>query len=225
MTVGEALRAALVDFYRESWKLVFLNSAFSLAALAVCLAALYALPALPLVLLLGPLAAALMHCAITLARTEELAFEDAVEGVRLHWRRGLALATVSGAAVALGVVAIRFYAGKGSLIFPLAVVVFYLLALFAVLQLWLWPLAVLERERPLRAVAREAGLAMVHRPAASTGLAAALLGVNAFGAAAGILPLLTLTIAYSFLAAARFALAASELSVSPSVDERHEWQA
>jgi hypothetical protein len=36
--MGNALKCALADFYRQSWRLVVLNSAFSLAALTVVLA-------------------------------------------------------------------------------------------------------------------------------------------------------------------------------------------
>src|SRR5205823_10065302 len=41
------------------------------------------------VLLAGPLLAALVHSAVTVTRTGNLAFADGVEGLRLHWRRGL----------------------------------------------------------------------------------------------------------------------------------------
>ena len=70
----------------------------------------------------------------------------------------------------------------------------------------LWPLAVAERERPLRGLLADAATALVRRPAASIGLALALLLINALGVAAAVLPLLTVTVAYSFVAAARFAL-------------------
>ena len=63
----------------------------------------------------------------------------------------------------------------------------------------------LDASRPLADVVREAGLALARRPLASCALASALLLVNAVGAI-GILPLLTLTIAYSALAAAHFSL-------------------
>jgi hypothetical protein len=111
----------------------------------------------------------------------------------------------------VGVVTLRFYAGAGAWAWPLAVAAFYLLALFAVLQIALWPLAVAERERPLGTVARDALLALLRRPFAFVGLGLVLLLVNAVGAAAALLPLLTLTIAYSFLAAAHLALPRSPL--------------
>ncbi len=67
---------------------------------AVAAVAVHAL--LVLAVLAGPLAAALAHCSVTLVRTGNLALADAWEGLRLHWRRGLALGA---AGVALGVLA------------------------------------------------------------------------------------------------------------------------
>jgi hypothetical protein len=206
MSMGRALKAALADFYRQSWRLVLLNSAFSIAALAVVLASFYSPFALVLIVFLGPLALALMHCTVTLAQTEELNLEDGLEGLRLHWKRGLALGAMTAAVLGLGAFAIAFYAGRGPFVFPLAVVVFYLLAFFALFQMWLWPLAVLERDRPFGEVMRDAARGLVVHPLASVGLALALFVVNALAAAAAILPLLTLSIAFTFLAAAHFVL-------------------
>jgi Na+-driven multidrug efflux pump len=67
-------------------------------------------------------------------------------------------------------------------------------------------LAIFEDTRPLRDVVRDAVLVVGRRPWGFAGLALALLLVNAIGVAAAILPFLTLTIAYSFLASAHFAL-------------------
>ena len=205
MSLGGALRAALLDLYHQSWRLLLLNSALAGAVLALALAASYAQPALLLLPAVGPLAAALMHCAVTLAQTEELRLVDAAIGLRLHWRRGLVLALLAAVVVALGLFALVFYARAGGFALPLAVLVVYVLVVFALLQLALWPLAVAERERALRAVLGEAALLLLRRPLPSLGLASVLLLVNAVGAVA-ILPLLTLTIAYSFLAAAHFTL-------------------
>jgi hypothetical protein len=206
MSVGAALRGALRDLYDQSWRLVILNSALSAVVLAVLVLASYAPIALVLCIALGPLVAGLMHCAVSLVRDEEFRLGNAVEGVRLHWRRGLELAALAGVVVSAGVVAVRSYGSAGALTWPLAFVVMYLLALFVVFQLFLWPLAVVERERPLRGLLADAAVALVRRPGASVGLALALLLINLLGAAAAVLPLLTVTVAYSFVAAARFAL-------------------
>jgi hypothetical protein len=205
MTAGAALRAALVDGYRNSWRLALLNTALAAVAVAVLVAGSYTQPALVLLLLVGPLASALMHCAITVVATGELRLRDAVEGLRQHWRRGLELGAFAAAVLGLGAYAAYFYAGGGQAAWPLAALTAYLLAILAALQLVLWPLAVARPDTPLRAVAGDAVREALRRPLSLGALAAALLVVNVAGALA-ILPLLTLTIAYSFLAAAHFTL-------------------
>jgi hypothetical protein len=206
MSIGVAMRTALRDFYEQSWRLVVLNSLLSIAALSVLVAASYALSALVLAVLLGPLAAALMHCAVRVVRTQELSLRDALVGLRLQWRRGLELALLAGLVLVAGAIAIRTYAGSGSLGWPFAFLTAYVLAFFGVFQVQLWPIAIDERERPLREVLRKSGYALARRPVASLALAFLLLLVNLLGLAAAVLPLLTLTVAYSFLVAARFAL-------------------
>ena len=206
MSVGGALRGALVDFYHHSWRLFVLNACLSGFVLAVLLVGFYFAPALVLVVLVGPLAAALMHCAVTVAQTDELELREAVSGMRLHWRRGLALVLIAAVVAVAAAFAIPFYARAGGWGVPLAMLAVYLVALFAVWQLSLWPLAVFERERSLRDVARDALVAVVRRPAGFTALAVVLLVVNAAGLAAALAPFLTLTVAYSFLAAAHFVL-------------------
>lgn len=206
MSVRAALRQALRDMYEQSWRLVILNSALSAAVLAVLVLASYAPVALVLGVGVGPLVAALMHCAVSLVREQDLRLGCAVEGVRLHWLRGLQLAALAGVVVLAGIVAVRAYGSSGALALPLAFVAAYLLALFLVFQLLLWPLAVAERDRPLRGVLADAGVALLRRPRRAVGLAFVLLAINALGAAAAVLPLLTMTVAYSFVAAAHFAL-------------------
>ena len=61
--------------------------------------------------------------------------------------------------------------------------VLYLGAIFALYQLLLWPLAVRDCRRPLRAAAAEAGIMLVRRPAAAVVLGLALLAVNLVGLA------------------------------------------
>jgi len=158
-----------------------------------------------LLVLVGPFAAALMHCAVTLQQTNRLRLGDGLVGLRLHWRRGLALGAIGAAATLFAVTAVSFWSGHGALAWPLVVLALYIACMFAVWQIHLWPLAVALDRRSLADVVREAGLALARRPLASCALASALLLVNAVGAI-GILPLLTLTIAYSALAAAHFSL-------------------
>jgi hypothetical protein len=206
MSVSGALRGALQDFYAHSWRFVVLNGALALGAIAVFTAGAFFWPALVLVLMLGPLAAALMHCAVTLVREGDISLACATAGVRLHWRRGLELAGFTVLVVIAGLAAVQSYGGAGELVWPFAFLSVYVLALFLVYELVLWPLAIAERELPFRQVLRHALRVLVARPRAALGLGLVLLLVNVLGAAAALMPLLTLTIAYSFLAAARFAL-------------------
>jgi hypothetical protein len=206
---GRSLREAAVDFYHQSWRLAALNTALSAVVLAIVYLIVWVLPVLAVLLVLvGPLAAALMHCAVKLAQEDELRFGDVVTGLRLHWRRGLVLAAVDLAAVVLGVIALRFY-GTEHWLFTILVV--DVLVVFALVQLVLWPRVVFERERPLGQLVGEALADFLGRPLATIGFALALLVVNLLGVVAGVLPLLTLTIAYSFVATAHFALPRSEL--------------
>jgi hypothetical protein len=210
MTARAALRAALADGYRQSWRLVPVNAALGAGLVAVAYAGLF-LPAAAVagLVLLGPLAAALMHCAVTVAQTEEMRFSDAVAGLRLHWRRGLGLAALGVATLVLAVVAVSFYARTSA--WPLALLAAYLAAAGAAFQLVLWSIAVFRRDAPLRDVVREAAMQLLRRPAGTLGLAATLLVVNAAGVAAAVVPFLTMTIAYSFLAVAHYALPPSPI--------------
>jgi hypothetical protein len=206
--VGESLRRAVRDFYEESWRLVVLNSVLSGYVLLVLAVAVYLPVAFALLLGAGPLAAGLVSAAVTIVDEGSLTFREAAEGLRRSWRRGLVLGAGVLLAALVSVFALTFYAGAGPLGWPLAVLVFYLAGIFVLYQLVLWPAAVRNRDRPLREVARAAALTLVRRPVAVTGLGVALLLVNLLGLVAGVLPFLTMTIAYSALAAARFTLRA-----------------
>jgi hypothetical protein len=206
MSVGASLRSAVRDFYQQSWRLLVLNAALSTFVLSVVGLGLWFAPVLALLVLVGPFAAALMHCAVTLVQTEELRLGDAVTGLRLYWRRGLVLGLAALAVLAAAAFAVPFYAGIGGWWWVPALVALYAAGVFGVLQLLLWPLAVFELDRPLTDVARESLVGLLRRPAAGSALALVLLTINVVGLAAGVVPFLTLTVAYSFLAAAHFAL-------------------
>lgn len=206
MSLRRALGVAAADLYHQSWRLVVLNALLGLVLVGVVLASLAIRPAILLVVLLGPAAAAVMHCTVTLAQTEELRLSEAIVGLRRHWRRGLALGVLVAAAAILGAIAVPFYSTAGTWAWPLAALSVYALLVFALFQLALWPLAVFEEARPFRALLRDAALVVGRRPWGFAGLALALLFVNVIGVAAAILPFLTLTIAYSFLVSAHFAL-------------------
>jgi hypothetical protein len=204
MTPGLALRAALGDMYEQSWRLFLLNAAVSAYVVTFAIAGLWIPAAWLLLIGAGPLAAALMHCSVLVATTGDLQLRAALTGLRLHWRRGLVLGAVFAALTVGGVHAISFYADRGALV--LAVFGVYLLFALSLIQLVLWPLAVAENDRPLRRIAGEAGRIVLTRPLQALVLGVALVAVNVAGIAAALLPFLTLTVAYTFLAAAHFAL-------------------
>jgi hypothetical protein len=206
MSVRESLRAALRDFYENSWRLVPLNAVLSLGLVGVLYAASFVQAALFLLLLLFPLALAVMHCAVELAREGVFAGGCLRAGLRRHWRRGLQLGVLNVVIVGGGAFGIAFYARGSSTTWPLAFVLAYVVVAFLVYQLVLWPLAIEKPRVPLRALLRDAAAALMRRPRAAFGLAFALTLVNLAGLAAALMPFLTLTIAYSFLAAAHFAL-------------------
>jgi hypothetical protein len=206
LSLSRALGVAAADLYHQAWRLVILNTLLGFGLVLIVLATIAVRGAFILAVLIGPAIAAVMHCAVTLAQTEDLRLAEALRGLRRLWRRGLALGLALAVAVGLGALAVPFYAHAGTWAWPLAAVCVYLLLMFAVFQLALWPLAVFESGLPLKAVARDAAVSVARRPLGFLGLAVALLVVNVLGVAAAILPFLTLTIAYSFLVSAHFAL-------------------
>jgi hypothetical protein len=204
--LATSLRVAADDLYHQAWRLLILNTLLGSVLVAAIVGSLVVHSALVLVVLVGPVAVAVMHCAVTLAQTEDLRVGELLVGLRRHWRRGLALGALLAVSVALAIVVVPFYARAGTWAWPLAALCIYALLMLGVFQLALWPLAVYEGDRPMGAVARDALRVVARRPWGFIGLAVALLLVNVLGVAAAILPFLTLTIAYSFLVSAHFAL-------------------
>jgi hypothetical protein len=198
--------------YRNSWRLVPVNAAVGavLVLAAVCAIAVHAL--LVLAVLAGPLVAALAHSSVTLVRTGNLKLADAWEGLRLHWRRGLALGA---AGVALGVVAalaVHFYT-RSSVGWPFAFLTLYLVVLLGIYAAVLTTVAVADPQLAWPAAARSAATLAAQRPGATLLLGLALLLVNLAGVAAAVMPFLTLTLAYSFVAVAHFVLPAEAREV------------
>jgi hypothetical protein len=199
MTAGAALLAALGDGYRHSWRLILVNCAAGAVIFAAAAGAAYVLPAALIAVAAGPLLAALAHCAVVVTRTESLDWSDVGTGLRLHWRRGLSLGALATAGIALGVLATYFYAHRG--LWPVAALTAYVLAAFCVWQLVAWPLAVAGVERPLARAAQE----LLRRPGSAIMLSLVIVVVNVVGVLT-IIPVLTMTLAFSFLATAHFVL-------------------
>jgi hypothetical protein len=205
MSPRRALGLACGDLYRNSWRLVPVNAALGAVLVFAVFAALAVHALLVLAVLAGPLATALAHCSVTLVRTGNLALADAWEGLRLHWRRGLALGAAGLAVGVFAGFAVHFYA-RSSLGWPLAFVTLYLVVLLGIYAAVLTTVAVAEPAQPLRLVARQAAVFAAQRPGATLLLGLALLLVNFAGLAAAVMPFLTITVAYSFVAVAHFVL-------------------
>jgi hypothetical protein len=204
MRPGQALTLALRDFYGNSWRLVPVNAALGAVLVLAGISAIAVRAALVVALLAGPLLAVLAHCGVTLARTGNLARSDVRDGLRLHWRRGFILGACGAALFGLGVLAVHVY-GRTAL-WPLSFVTIYALVLLGIYQLVLWTLAIAEPAVPLRIAARDAAQFIAARPWPTLAFGLGLLAINVAGVAAAVMPFLTLTVAYSFLAAAHFVL-------------------
>lgn len=205
MRVGVALRLAGRDLFDNSWRLVPMNAVLGAVLVAVGLAAVAVHAALVLAVLAGPVAVALVHCAVTLVLTGNVTMPDAWEGLRLHWRRGLQLGAAGTALVVLGALAVRFYA-RTAFGWPLAFVTVYVVVLLGIFIVVLATFTVAEPGKPLRDAARMAAALGAQRPGATLLLGLSLLLVNLAGVVAAVMPFLTVTIAYSFVAVAHFAL-------------------
>jgi len=204
MKPRQALGLALRDFYAHSWLLLAINAALGVALVAAVLATLAMPLAVVVIALTGPLLAALVHCAVTLQRTGNLAVADALEGLRVHWRHGLVLASAGAVFFGSAIFALRFY--WSSAIWPLAFLSLYVFFLLLIYELVLWTFAIAEPEQGLRRSAGEAAGFVASRPFSTLLLGLVLVLVNIAGIAAAVMPFLTLTVAYTFLATAHFVL-------------------
>lgn len=206
MSTGDVLRRAVADFYGSSWRLLVLNTAISAIVAAVVLV----VSSVPLSLLIapivaGPVVAALVHCTVKLIREGEFVLADAVAGVRMHWRRGFEFGALCGAAIMLGALSVAFYASERHRVLPLAVLAVYLVALFLLVLLLAMPVAIGEPETTVTESLVGAFMLVLRAPVRFLSLGLALLAVNVLGAVT-VLPVLTLTLAYSFLVAGRAVL-------------------
>jgi hypothetical protein len=212
MSARRALRLAFADVYQNSWRLLLVNAALGAVLVFSAIAAIAVHALLILAVLAGPVATALAHCSVTLVRTGNLVVADAWEGLRLHWRRGLAFGAAGVVLGALAALAVHFYT-RSSAGWPFAFLTIYLVVLLGIYAAVLATIAVAEPGEPLRVVARQAAVLVAQRPGATVLLGLALLLVNLAGVAAAVMPFLTITIAYSFVAVAHFVVPAEAREV------------
>ena len=205
MSARRALGLAVADLYRNSWRLVPVNAAVGAVLVLVAAAAVAVHALLVLAVLAGPLVAALAHSSVTLVRTGNLKLVDAWEGLRLHWRRGLALGAAGVALCVVAALAVHFYT-RSSVGWPFAFLTLYLVVLLGIYAAVLTTVVVADPQLPWRDAVRSAAALSAQRPGATLLLGLALLLVNLAGVAAAVMPFLTVTVAYSFVAVAHFVL-------------------
>ena len=204
MTLRRALGIAATDLYHQSWRLIVLNALLAAVLVGVILASLAIRPRSYSSSCSAPSCSG--HALRGYSRPDGGASARGVAG----WA-ATALASRDGAGAPAspcrpGRVVVPFYARAGTWAWPLAALSLYVCSCSASFQLALWPLAVFEDGAPLRAVVRDAALMVARRPSGSSGWHSLYCSSTSLGVAAAILPFLTLTISYSFLVSAHFAL-------------------
>ena len=111
----------------------------------------------------------------------------------------------------LGALAVTFYGSERHRVLPLAVLAVYVVAIAFLVLLVAWLFAIADAERGVDDALRRASSLILQSPARMLLFGAALFLVNLVGAVT-VIPILTLTIAYSFLATARLVLPPEEVS-------------
>lgn len=212
-TIGGALRAALTDFYYNSWRLVPANMLWGVGLVLLYLVALvWPLAALALAPLLAVPTAGVFRLAALIVRGEAASFRDGLAA----WR---ALATPAVAAGIVGVVAAVVFGSNvvtGILSHEMLGWAFATFAAWALATAWVvglafWPLlADPARDRePASHRARLAGLLVAAFPARLGALGAVLALVSILSAIA-FAALVTVSVSYVALVACRYVLPAAD---------------
>jgi hypothetical protein len=205
-----ALRAASVDFYYHSIRLVVANLVWGVAFFALWSLTVMGAPILGL--LVAPLLAVpwvgVVRLAGFIARGEDVVLSDAFRAYREHLAPALAAGAVTTAAVALlGWNIVTGLGSGGPLGWAFATLAGWGLAILVAVSLAFWPLLAdpVRGRRPLVETARLAALVVLAYPLrmAGLGLVAGLAGVVGTIAAAAIV---TFALAWIALAACRVVL-------------------
>lgn len=205
------LRAALEDFYYNSWRFLAGNLMLGVMLLAIALVALYA----PIALFASPLAvvpaAGLMRMAVVLVRDGHCDLEDMLELVRRPGR-WLLLGAVQLGLLAVLLVDLRAGAVIGGLLGSfITVSALYGLLIWWLLSLTTWPLLVdpLRADEPVGKRLRVGALLLVAHPLRMVvlGLPLAVLLVLS---AISVAPLVTISVAIAWLVTARYVLPAAD---------------
>lgn len=211
--LGGALRGAAIDFYFNSWRLVPANLAWSAGLVAIlALAATVSLLALLLVPLLALPTVGIYRLAVLIVRGEPVALSDGFAAWRRFGAPALALGfallaagTMFGSNVWLGL-------SRGDVAgWSLATLAFWGLVVVAMAAGVAWPVLVDPRRETLdtRARVRLAILLVVAHPVRFAALTL-VLGLIVALSTVGFAALLTISVSYVALVAARYVLPAAD---------------
>jgi hypothetical protein len=212
-TVGGSVRAALVDFFYNSWRLVPANAIWGAGLLAlIVLFFAWPLAALPLLVVLALPAAGVFRLATLIVRERPVAFSDALSA----WREFLRPALISGAALSfitlvLGTNIVIGFASAEPIGWGIATAALWGLVATWAVALPYWPLLLdpVRAGTPMRDTLRLAGALVLVSPVRFL----ALFGVVAIvfvASAVFFAALLTISIAFIALLLAHYTLPAAD---------------
>jgi uncharacterized membrane protein YesL len=211
--LGGALRGAAIDFYFNSWRLVPANLAWSAVLLAIlALTAGLASLALLLLPLLALPTVGIYRLAVLITRGEPVALSDGFSAWRRFGAPALGLGTALLAAGTMFGVNVGLGLTRGDVAgWSLATLAFWGLAVVAMAACVAWPILVDPRRETLstRARIRLALLLIVAYPVRFAALAV-VLGLVVAISTVGFAALLTISVSYVALVAARYVLPAAD---------------
>lgn len=211
--LGASVRAAVTDFYFNSWRLVPLNLVWGVLLLAIIAGVgLWSVAALAAVPLLALPQVGMARIAGLIVREQPVSLSDGFGAFRRYFGTALGLGVAM--SIAFVVLAFNLWAGitdGGLVTVALATLAAWGLAMLAMFATAVWPLLAdpARDDRPALDRVRLAGLLMVAHPRRMLGLAAVLVLLLAVSTAA-FAALLTISVAMAAQIAARYVLPAAD---------------
>ena len=207
-----AIRAAATDFYFHSWRLLPANVLWAAVAIAIVAIAIL----LPPLIVLAPLAAlpvaGIFRIATRIVRGESVSFWDGIAS----WRSELLPSLALGAALLGATVVFGFNVISGILADSLPGWAFATLAFWGLVGTWLyawiaWPILLdpARAAEPARERLRLAALLVLAHPVRVVGLGLVLAVLIVLSAVA-VVALMTVSVAFAALVAARYVLPAAD---------------
>jgi len=214
------VRAGLEDLYYNSVRFLAANLVLGVLLIVIAVLATTSLLALAGLLLAVPVAAGIMRMATSLVRDGHCSFADFTAELGPRWRT---LGTGAVQLLVLLVLVVDVAVGASLSGVPgafLTASALYGIGIWWLASLALWPLLLdpMRRDRPVMRTLRLAGLLLVARPLGMVALGAVLGAVLVLSTIA-VAPLVTISIAVTWVIAARYVLpAADRLEGRPQVD-------